>query len=44
LTNDGTSMWAGDLVKGVLSLIYVLFEETTHTCAKLDEFRIGGAP
>jgi hypothetical protein len=29
---------------GVVSPIYVLLEETTHTCAEIDGLRRGGAP
>jgi hypothetical protein len=31
-------------MRGVLSLIYVPLEETTHTCAEIEGFRRGGAP
>jgi hypothetical protein len=31
-------------VIGVLSLMSVPLEETTHTCAEKDGFRNGGAP
>jgi hypothetical protein len=35
-------MWGGASVIGVVSLISVLLEETTHTC--IEGCRSGGAP
>jgi hypothetical protein len=43
-STGGTFIWVGDSVIGVLSLMSIPLEETTHTFVEMEGCRIGGAP